>query len=677
MDAINKLKLEDIVAGIPGGFFIYRANEEEELLYANSEVWQLYGCGTDEEFRALTGNSFKGMVYPEDLDEVEQSISEQVAANHKQFDYVEYRIVRKDGSIRWVEDFGHLMKNPDYGDIFFVFVSDITDKIIRKMEMQEDYLKRIRDQELLQAVIQSTIYAYREVYIVNLKDNYGRMIYPDDQNEKEAGDYKQIIERHFKEGILSKENEDNVRSVLQPESIRDALMGRNSVEYQYRRRRGDGLMEWCATTVTVSEREEGIPVTVVMCIRSVDNIIRKEEQQKSILENALLNANQANEAKTVFLTNMSHDMRTPMNGIMGFCDLALRHVTEPERVRDCLTKILESSNTLLGIIDNMLDMSRIESGQMSIERSDNNLVQIMEDVYGLLKDSLDKKNISYVLDMKDVKHEWIYCDLLRMHQVLVNVVGNAVKFTEPGGSITVTVRERDSLSRGIANYEFRVKDTGIGMSPEFMKKIFQPFERERSSTVSKIQGTGLGLAVTKNIIDLMNGSIEVESEQGKGSEFVIMLSFQIRKQSLNIGELLQMATDTVKADNLAGKWVLLVEDNELNREIAKALLEEEGLIIDEADDGDVAVEMVKKSKGKYDFILMDIQMPHMNGYQAAKAIRELEDETLANVPIIAMSANALEEDKKESLRAGMDMHLAKPIEMDKVLAALEWMMFKN
>ncbi len=677
MDAINKLKLEDVVAGIPGGFFIYCADKEEELLYANREVWQLYNCETYEEFRTLTGNSFKGMVNPEDLDEVEQSISEQIAANHKQFDYVEYRIVQKDGGIRWVEDFGHLVHNPDYGDIFFVFVNDITDKVMQKMEMEEYYLNRINEQKLLQAVIQSTIYAYREVYIVNLRDNYGRMLYPDDHNEKETGDYKQIIERHFEEGILSRENEENIRNVLQPESIRDALMGKNSVEYQYRRRKEDGLMEWCATSVTVSERVEGIPVTVVMCIRSVDHIIKKEEQQKTILENALLSANQANEAKTVFLTNMSHDMRTPMNGIMGFCDLALRHVTEPERVRDCLMKIQESSNILLGIIDNMLDMSRIESGQMNIERSDNNLVQIMEDIHGILKDGMDQKNLTYVLDMKEVKHEWIYCDLLRMHQILVNVVGNAVKFTEPGGSITVTVRERDSLSRGIATYEFRIKDTGIGMSPEFMKKLFLPFERERSTTVSKIQGTGLGLAVTKNIIDLMNGSIEVESEQGKGSEFIITLSFQIRKQSLNIGELLQMATDTVKADNLVGKWVLLVEDNELNREIAKALLEEEGLIIDEADDGDVAVEMVKNSKGKYDFILMDIQMPHMNGYQAAKAIRELEDEELANVPIIAMSANALEEDKKESLRSGMDMHLAKPIEMDKVLAALEWMMFKN
>ena len=169
-------------------------------------------------------------------------------------------------------------------------------------------------------------------------------------------------------------------------------------------------------------------------------------------------------------------------------------------------KIQESSNILLGIIDNMLDMSRLESGQMNIERSDNNLLQIMEDVYGILKDGMDQKNLTYVLDMKEVKHEWIYCDLLRMHQVLVNVVGNAVKFTEPGGSITVTVRERDSLSRGIATYEFRIKDTGIGMSPEFMKKLFLPFERERSTTVSKIQGTGLGLAVTKNIIDLMNGS---------------------------------------------------------------------------------------------------------------------------------------------------------------------------
>lgn len=677
METIKELKLEDFVAGIPGGFFIYRADGDEEILYANSEVWHLYGCGTDEEFRAFTGNSFKGMVHPEDLEWVEESIHEQIKVNQKKFDYVEYRIIPKDGGQRWVEDFGHLVKNSIYGEIFFVFVSDVTDKVENSRKIENQYLRRIRDQELLQAVIQSTIYAYREVYIVNLKENYGRMIYPEDKDDKEKGNYKKIIERHFEEGILSRESEELVRNMLQPESMREALMGKNSVEYQYRKRKPDGTMEWCATTVTVSERENGVPVTVVMCIRSVESIIKKEEQQKTILESALLNANQANEAKTVFLTNMSHDMRTPMNGIMGFCDLAMRHVEEPERVRDCLRKILESSHILLGIIDNMLDMSRIESGQLNLERSENNLVQIMNDVYGLLKDSLDSKKISYVLDMRDVKHEWVYCDLLRMHQILINVVGNAVKFTQPGGSIMVTVKEKPSLSEGIANYFFHIRDTGIGMTPEFMEKVFQPFERERTSTVSKIPGTGLGLAVTKNIVDLMNGSIEVESEIGKGSEFTISLSFRVRKQAIKMGDLLQMATETVKTDNLAGKWVLLVEDNELNREIAKALLEEEGLIVDEADDGDVAVEMVRNSKGRYDFVLMDIQMPRMNGYKAAKAIRGLEDEKLAAIPIIAMSANALEEDQKESLRSGMDMHLAKPIEMDKVLAALEWMMVKS
>lgn len=677
MDAINELKLEDIILGIPGGFFIYRADDSEEIIYVNHEVLRLYNCETEEEFRTFTGNSFKGMVHPDDLEQVKQSIKEQIAIDRRSLDYVEYRIVQKGGGVRWIEDFGHLVKNGVYGDIFFVFMRDVTDRTVSNMKLREQYLNRIKDQELLQVAIQSTIYAYREVYIVNLRDNYCRMIYPDDSNEKEMGDYKQTIERHFEEGIISKESEEHIRSILQPESIRTALIGKNSVEYQYRRRKADGTMEWCATAVSVSERIDGVPVTVVMCIRSVESIVKTEEQQKTILENALLNANQANEAKTVFLTNMSHDMRTPMNGIMGFCDLALRHVEEPERVKDCLMKILESSHTLLGIIDNMLDMSRIESGQLHIERSENNLVQIMDDVYEILKERIKSKQLSYSLDMSEVKHEWIYCDLLRMHQVLINVIGNAVKFTESGGSVEVTVKEKESLSKGIANYEFKVKDTGIGMMPEFVDKVFLPFERERTSTVSKIPGTGLGLAVTKNIIDLMNGSIGVESEIGKGSEFTIELSFQIRKQALKMGDLLQMATETVKSDNLVGKWVLLVEDNELNREIARALLEEEGLVIDEADDGDVAVEMVKNSKGKYDFILMDIQMPRMNGYEAAKTIRELEDESLAEIPIIAMSANALEEDKKESMRAGMDMHLAKPIEMDKVLAAMEWMMLKN
>ena len=313
METINELKLEDFVAGIPGGFFIYRADGDEEILYANSEVWHLYGCGTDEEFRAFTGNSFKGMVHPEDLERVEESIHEQIRVNQKKFDYVEYRIKQKGGGLRWLEDFGHLVKNSIYGEIFFVFVSDVTDKVENNRKIEDQYLRRIRDQELLQAVIQSTIYAYREVYIVNLKDNYGRMIYPDDKDEKEKGDYKKIIERHFAEGILSKESEEIVRNMLQPESMREALMGKNSVEYQYRKRKADGTMEWCATTVTVSEREDGIPITVVMCIRSVESLIRKEEQQKTILESALLNANQANE----YTHERNHGVLRPCHASCG------------------------------------------------------------------------------------------------------------------------------------------------------------------------------------------------------------------------------------------------------------------------------------------------------------------------------------------------------------------------
>ncbi len=692
MGAIEELSFEEIAAGVPGGFFIYHADGNEEVIYANDQVLYLYHCDTMEEFRELTGNSFRGMVHPEELEKVEKCIWTQIKENKRNMDYVEYRIIRKDGTVGWVEDFGHLVKNKLYGDVFYVFVSDVTDKIECRRRTREKYLNKLKEQEILRTSLTSTIYAYREIYLIHLEENYYRMIYPDEQNAEECGDYHCAIERHIKDGRIA-EGHDEVRYLLQPEALRMALMNENSVGYKYRRRNRDGECEWCETVVTVHERKDGAPMTVVMGIRSIEKIIQKEEKQNMILKDALLQAERANEAKTIFLANMSHDIRTPMNAVIGFSDLALKHTGDPERVQDCLEKIRASSQFLLGLIDDMLDLSRIEAGRLHIEERGTSLRQVLAETERILLPQIKKRELNYTLDVSGVKNFEIFCDPLRLNQILINVVGNAVKYTNPGGDIFVIVKETGSLSQEIGSYEFQVRDTGAGISPEFLEKIFQPFEREQNTTVSRVRGIGLGLAVTKNIVDLMNGTIEAESQVGKGSVFTIRLPFRIlRREEGGEEEEDQDRAEEGKSQEsgsgekdalhensqeLAGKRILLVEDNELNREIARELLSEEGLIVDEAEDGDVAVEMVKNSGGKYALVLMDIQMPRMNGYEAAMAIRRLKEPALAKLPIIAVSANVFEEDVKRSLKAGMNAHLSKPFEVEEVLSAMKQILWET
>lgn len=522
---------------------------------------------------------------------------------------------------------------------------------------------------------------------------------------------------------------------------------------------------------------------------------------KIVLEERLKKAENAERAKTMFLSNMSHDIRTPMNAIIGYTTLAVSNIDDKERVKDYLSKTLSSSNHLLSLINDVLDMSRIESGKIDLVESECSLPELFRDLRNILSNQMQAKQLNFYIDTIDVLDEDVYCDKLHLNQVLLNLLSNAMKFTPAGGSVSLVFKQKHGAPTGYAAYEIKVKDTGVGMSPEFMEHVFEPFEREKTSTISGIQGTGLGMAISKNIVDMMGGTISVQSEQGKGTEFTLNLQFRLseeRKQVEIIKELeglralvvdddynicdsvskmliqlgmraewtmhgkeavlrakqaVELADDfnayvidlmlpdlnglevvrrirkeigesipiivltaydwsniedeareagvTVfcnkpiflstlrntllsaigqyvaeeKAENvslnLEGRRILLVEDNELNREIAQEVLEERGLIIETAEDGSIAVDMVKASEaGHYDLILMDVQMPIMNGYEATKAIRSLEDSALASIPIIAMTANAFDEDKRQALESGMNDHVAKPIDIGKLEEAL-------
>ena len=549
-----------------------------------------------------------------------------------------------------------------------------------------------------------------------------------------------------------------------------------------------GERRWFHIVAMGSEVEGRTKHILVMSDRTAD------KQVNQALSDAVAAAETANRAKSTFLSNMSHDIRTPMNAIIGFTTLALSNIDDTDRVKDYLGKTLASSNHLLSLINDVLDMSRIESGKIHLEEVEVNLSDVLHDLKTIVSGQIYAKQLELYMDVMDVTDEDVYCDKTRLNQILLNLLSNAIKFTPAGGTVSVRVRQLAGKVHGCGQYEFRIKDNGIGMSPEFAKKIFEPFERERTSTVSRIQGTGLGMAITKNIVDMMGGTIEVQTAQGKGTEFTVCVPMRaqteqrpvekiteleglkalvvdddfntcdsVTKMLVKVGmraewtlsgkeavlrarqsiemsdvyhayiidwrlpdmngievtrqirslhddtpiiiltaydwsdieveakaagvtafcskpmfmsdlrETLMSALGQKPADavqrllpeknaDFKGKHILLVEDNELNREIAQEILREYGFLVDSAENGAVAVEKVSTAApGSYDLVLMDVQMPIMDGYTATRQIRALDDPARAKLPILAMTANAFDEDRRNALESGMNGFLSKPI----------------
>ena len=559
-----------------------------------------------------------------------------------------------------------------------------------------------------------------------------------------------------------------------------------------------GEQRWFHIIAMGSEVNGKKKYILVMSDRTVD------KKMNQALYEAVRAAETANRAKSTFLSNMSHDIRTPMNAVIGFTTLAVSNIDNKEKVRDYLGKILSSSNHLLSLINDVLDMSRIESGKIHLEETEVSLSDMLHDLKTIISGHIYAKQLELYMDAMDITDEDVYCDKTRLNQVLLNLLSNAIKFTPAGGTVSVRLKQFPGTQKGSGLYEIRVKDSGIGMSQEFVQKIFSPFERERTSTVSRTQGTGLGMAITKNIVDMMGGTIEVWTEQGKGTEFIVRLPLRIQseqrsiekiaeledlkalvvdddfntcdsvtkmlvkvgmrsewtlsgkeavlraRQSMELGDafhayiidwrlpdmngievtrqIRSMGDDTpiiiltaydwsdieVEAraagvnafcakplfmsdiretlmaaigqkqtgaedrilpeagPDFRGRCILLVEDNELNREIAEELLKQYGFLVDIAENGAEAVEKVKNSApGTYDLVLMDIQMPVMNGYEATEQIRALEDPALAKIRILAMTANAFDEDRKQALKCGMDGFLSKPIVMEELIRTLQ------
>ncbi len=918
---------------VPGGFFIYCEKEPMEILYVNRRTLDIFGCANLEEFKELTGYTFRGMVHPEDFAVIQTSIDEQIAnEDNKDLDYVEYRIIRKDGSVRWVDDYGHLARSKKYGNLYYVFISDITEKkqamqAVRELEQEkyqqtlmlyENMLKQfnaladesltvirsnlttgitedvrgkdifdvdyvggaIRESQKVRVesfLIEGDREKYEEAFridkllarnnaeegpatfigycrrasgrqcfvkfsgtasvnpitgdtiVFGVETEYNKEMITDVMNSKIlakqydmvsyiVGDYYEVVigdaEKMSHGSIFPKE-----RNGVYIDYIKEQVISAASEEYDKEE------LQKALSLQVIEERlreNEHYTVDVVcdidgeiynkrfmyyevdrkakfyICLKSdVTDVLRKEKMRNEQLKNALKEANQANIAKTTFLSNMSHEIRTPMNAIIGLDSIALKEPGLSQDTRDYLVKIGKSARHLLGLINDILDMSRIESGRMVMKSEEFSFMDMLEQINMMIYSQCQDKGLHYNFKIQDRKKGYYIGDETKLKQVLINILGNAVKFTPTPGMVMFTV-ESISEYDGMTTFRFVIKDTGIGMDKEFLPQLFEAFSQEDATTMNKYGGSGLGMSITKNIVEMMHGSISVQSEKGIGTEFTVVITLKNsdqvneKEEHLNFNEVRALIVDdeplaceyaklvldnvgivsdtclsgeqaleqmelkaarheaydlvlldlrmpeqngievaklirdkygdevtifiltansweelldeagTIGIDSfiekplftstimekfgkilerkkkkdtrsvdLTGKRILVAEDISINTEIIVQLLQMEGMEAECAENGQITVEMFEKSGlNYYDAILMDVRMPVMNGLVAASKIRNLGRKDSKTIPIIAMTANAFDEDVQRSLQAGMNAHLTKPVEMERLYETL-------
>ena len=767
------------------------------ILSVNRAALEILGYESEEELARAGFDTIATSVVEDDKEKLRSCIKSLKKAGDSVS--VEYQVRHPDGAI--IHVMGNVKLMEENGEPFYQrFLLDCTAQ--KQREQEEQLRKERRHQELVQALSVD----YNLVCFFDLDSGTGSAL------RTHACPYG-ILDRIFS-GELSMEacmedyiqtcvyvdDRDLVRRVFTRDVLVRELQERGLHYLNYRTICGGEVRYFQMKAVPIGDWKTSRGV--VVGFRSVDEETRAEMEKKSLLEDALAQANRASKAKSVFLSNMSHDIRTPMNAIIGFTALASTHIDNRERVEEYLKKIMTSGNHLLSLINDVLDMSRIESGKMYLDEKPCSLPDILHGLRSIVQADVHAKQLELYMDAVDVAHEDILCDRLRLNQILLNLLSNSIKYTPAGGIVSIRVTEKPSAPAEHAAYEFCIKDTGIGMSEEFVSHIFEPFEREQNSTTSGIQGTGLGMAITKNIVEMMNGSIQVKSRQGAGTEFLVDLTFRLSsedkeptvipeltgcralvvdddfntcdsvscmlqqiglraewtlsgkeavlrtRQSVMRGDhycvyvidwllpdmngievarrirkecgedvpiivltaydwadieeeareagitafcgkplflselrdcLLSIVTsgdggeaDDAPLSSQATGHILLAEDNELNQEIAQAILEEAGFTVDIAGNGQEAVNMLKNAQpGFYQLVLMDVQMPVMNGYEATKAIRALQNPAVSTIPILAMTANAFEEDKQQALKCGMNGHISKPIDIEKLLETLK------
>ena len=964
--------VENIGSYMPGGFFIYEASGDQKLLYANEAVLDIYGCSSIEEFKELTGYAFKGMVHPDDLDQVNGSIDEQIETSSGKIDHVEYRIIRRDGEVRWIDDYGHYTESENYGGIYYVFISDITEKheadekdrkaleetkaanlrlkdriesaagladlmgsvasllsnmpamsfskeastgrylacnqpfaeyagksspdevvgltdydlfdketadhfakddetaismeepyiffedvadasgenirnlqttklkfvdstgrlctlgmcvdvteiahmkeseakqqeMEERIELQSKLLEEQKQRKLQDSMVIALSSDYRSVYYVDLDEDEAVCYFEDSMYDEapETGQRFPFLRdfTEFGNNHVHEDYREGYMNFIQPDNIRRELLNKPVIAYRFLEIGGETekySMLRMAGVRHLEDRTDGLVHAIGVGFTDIDEEMRQSMDQQKALADALEVAEQANKAKTAFLSNMSHEIRTPMNAIIGLDSLALRNEELDEETREYLEKIGGSARHLLGLINDILDMSRIESGRLVLRKEEFSFRDILEQINAMVMSQCSEKGLQYECTLSGGVSDYYIGDDMKLKQVLINILSNAIKFTDAPGSVKLSI-DRTGTFGDQSTLRFVIKDTGIGMDESFLPKIFDSFTQENSERSSKYGSTGLGMAITKNIVELMNGTISVASEKGVGTEFTVVISLkdcehqgprtkyidpkemrvlvvddeeiaaeharivldeagimadtcQSGEEALNMLELqhtkhmpynlvlldwkmpgmdgvetaseirkrydrettviiltsfnwdeimdealhvgvdsflakplfasnvideferiarkndLQFHKEKKRAD-LTGRHILLAEDIVINAEIMKKILETKEIITDHAENGRIALEMFSNSEaGYYDAILMDVRMPEMDGLEAAAAIRALKRKDAAVIPIIALTANAFDEDVQRSLQVGMNAHLSKPVEPDNLYSTLE------
>ncbi len=782
-------EMQLILSAIPGGLKSIEMNGNYSYRFISEEAAALFGY-TAEEMMEVSGGAALEMVYPEDREYV-RSQMEQCLQNGETDYSIRYRIICKDGTLKYILGCGRLVREENDIPYFQSLYIDIT------REMEDAVM--IEQLQLIRALSND----YSDVLVLDFQSgNLGSVYRQEDSDIMPVKNecYDAWLAKQS-EVLVCAEDRAEFLEKISLDGICRKLKDREMFQHSYRKSRNGAISHWQVKCVGI--KENGRTTKAIVGFRNIDEEVQIEEERNQALHNALTQAQYANKAKTTFLNNMSHDIRTPMNAIIGFTALATTHIDDTERVKEYLRKIHQSSNHLLSLINDVLDMSRIESGKMNIVEKPENLSEIMGEIRNIMQADIHAKQLQFDMQVSGITDEMIYCDKLRINQIFLNLLSNAVKFTSPGGKISLQMRQMPSSQVGYASYEFRIVDTGIGMDKDFLQHVFEPFAQERPSTLSGIQGTGLGMAITKNIVDMCGGTIKVDAAPLQGTEIIVALNFRavtecseiepIRELEgvrvlvvdddmntcQNVSKMLRqlgMRVDwtvcgkeavvrTVEATEikdayqiyivdwlmpdmngietsrqirrvmgekppiillsaydytdvedeareagvtaftckplfmselrrllmtvwgvplnenklrdiaeLRGKRVLVVEDNEINQEISADILSTVGVTADIAENGQVALDMLlEKGADYYSLVFMDIQMPVMDGYEATKRIRRLDDPQLAAIPIIAMTANAYEDDKQMAFAAGMNGHIGKPIEIPKLISILRTM----
>lgn len=579
--------------------------------------------------------------------------------NYRENNYLDgtLRLWGRDGTLHYYVYYAACV-HTDLGQRILLTVRNIDDK----------YENQMRENILI-----NLCQCYYSIYLFDLENNTEEAVWQEDFIQKRKEFPKGNLNHYytkFVENYVYKDDREKMHRAGNPEFLRRMLSEKQTVyEIDFRRIYPEGL-QWVRSRFSVAELRDGKVVKVIFANMNINSQklkeLEEEEHNRQALQAAYEAAKSANETKSNFLAQMSHDIRTPMNAIIGMSAIAASHADDSVKVKDCLDKIHISSNHLLSLINAILDMSKIEKGKLELHDEPFHLGDLLEQISSIIRSSASEKELDIQFRTLGITHTILRGDVNRIRQVLLNIIGNAVKYTCDGGHIRVTTQEVSKRSEDTACFVFIVEDDGIGMSEDFMKYMFAPFTRDEN--VSHIQGTGLGMSIAHGIVEAMKGNIQVESRLGEGSRFTVTVNLKIEaanSEPCHADE----AADAPGHISIDGKRILLVEDNELNREIAKTILQETGVQVDEAINGKIALERFAASEpGTYDAVFMDIQMPVMDGYEAARCIRSCGHPQSRTIPIIALTANAFAEDIAKALTAGMNDHVQKPISYERLLA---------